>query len=43
MKKEVLLAIAQGTEKNIKSEYDLNDLIQMLFKITIEAALKKQH
>ncbi|HFD32388.1 MAG TPA: hypothetical protein ENJ28_06775 [Gammaproteobacteria bacterium] len=42
MKKEDLLAIAQEAAKNIKSEHDLNELTQMLSKITIEAALNAE-
>ena len=43
MKKEDLLAIAQETAKKIiKSEHDLNELTQMLSKITIEAALNAE-
>jgi len=42
MKKEDLLAIAQEAAKNIKTEHDLNELTQMLSKITIEAALNAE-
>ncbi len=42
MRKEDLLAIAQEAAKNIKTEYDLNELTQMLSKITIEAALNAE-
>ncbi|MBL1432846.1 MAG: IS256 family transposase [Gammaproteobacteria bacterium] len=42
MKKEDLLAIAQEAAKNIRSEHDLNELTQMLSKITIEAALNAE-
>ena len=42
MKKENLLAIAQEAAKNIKTEHDLNELTQMLSKITIEAALNAE-
>jgi len=42
MKKEDLLAIAQEAAKNIRSEHDLNELSQMLSKITIEAALNAE-
>ena len=42
MKKQDLLLIAQEAAKNIKSEHDLNELRQMLTKITIEKALNAE-
>lgn len=42
MNKEELYAIAQAAAKNIKTEHDLNELRQMLSKITIEAALNAE-
>ena len=42
MKKEDLLAIVKEAAKNIKTENDLNELTQMLPKITIEAALNAE-
>ncbi|MDA3869699.1 MAG: IS256 family transposase [Gammaproteobacteria bacterium] len=42
MKKADLLAIAQEAAKNIKTEHDLNELTQMLTKITIETALNAE-
>jgi len=42
MKKEDLLATAQEAAKKIKTEHDLNELTQMLSKITIEAALNAE-
>lgn len=42
MKKEDLQAIAQAAAKNIKSEADLNELKQMLTKMTLETALNAE-
>ena len=42
MKKQELLAIAQAAAKNIKTQEDLNDLRQMLTKVTVEAALNAE-
>lgn len=42
MKKADLLAIAQEAAKTIKTEHDLNELTQMLTKITIETALNAE-
>lgn len=42
MKEEELKAIAQEAAKNIKTEEDLNQLRQMLTKITVEAALNAE-
>ncbi len=42
MKKQELQAIAQAAAKNIKTEEDLNELRQMLTKITVEAALNAE-
>ena len=42
MKKQDLLLIAQEAAKNIKTEHDLNELRQMLTKITIEKALNAE-
>ena len=42
MNKEELQEIAQTAAKNIKTEEDLNDLRQILTKITVEAALNAE-
>ena len=42
MKKEDLKEIAQAAAKNIKSEADLNELKQMLTKMTLETALNAE-
>jgi transposase-like protein len=42
MKEEELKVIAQEAAKNIKTEEDLNQLRQMLTKITVEAALNAE-
>jgi len=42
MKKQDLLLVAQEAAKHIKTEHDLNELRQMLTKITIEKALNTE-
>ena len=42
MKKEDLKNIAQAAAKNIKSEADLNELKQMLTKMTLEGVLNAE-
>lgn len=42
MKKEDLQELAQAAAKNIKSEADLNELKQMLTKMTLETALNAE-
>jgi len=42
MKKKELQAIAEAAAKNIKTEEDLNELRQMLTKITVETALNAE-
>ncbi|MEE9356906.1 MAG: transposase, partial [Sedimenticolaceae bacterium] len=40
--KKELQAIAQAAAKNIKTEEDLNEFLQMLTRITFEAALNAE-
>jgi len=42
MKKEDLKELAQAAAKNIKSEADLNELKQMLTKMTLETVLNAE-